>query len=187
MSSNAAIDSATIRPLDPNRKDQVAEAVFILNEAYRSEKNWTSDYGFVRGPRTDFDEYVEQMKQKTVLVAVLEEAGNGGGEKVIGCISIMLSSESPTTGHLGTFAVRPDHGGKGLGTRLMKTAEEFCRGKGASHVVLDSNDRTLAIRAWYSRLGYVDTEMKRSVHEVIRGSLAEAVVDFNFIRMRKEL
>lgn len=185
-------DSAVIRPLDAGRKDQVAEAVSIVNLCYRGDKNWTNEKHIIRGARITVDELLEELEEMTMFVAVLAAAADGS-EKIIGCISSGLISKSvmgpirEATGYAGTFAVHPDYGGKGLGNKLMQTAENFCRGKGALQMILDVLDCREDIIAWYSRKGYVlQRGRKRSACEALRNGRSEVLMDCSFMRMEKK-
>lgn len=183
-------DSATIRPLDPSHSDQVTETVSMINLCYRGDRNWTNEHHIVRGARITADELRQKMERVAMFVAVI----GSDAERIIGCITMNLRSVtgpvSPSSGYAGIFAVHPDYGGKGLGSRLMLHAEDFCLGKGASEMVLDTLDCRESILAWYGRRGYVTQHAtKRPAHELFsRNERFELLVEgVSFVRMEKKL
>jgi GNAT superfamily N-acetyltransferase len=62
---------------------------------------------------------------------------------------------SGTEGWMGPLAVRPDSQGNGLGKRVVQSAIEFVRSRGATTVGLETMPRTLDNIGFYSALGFV--------------------------------
>ncbi|MCP2352786.1 GNAT family N-acetyltransferase [Nonomuraea roseoviolacea] len=56
-----------------------------------------------------------------------------------GVVLASLSSREPTVGHLDLLAVHPERQGRGLGRELVRAAEEWLRGRGATQVRLAGN------------------------------------------------
>lgn len=78
--------------------------------------------------------------------------GNGN---VLGTGSLILEHKfihrGGTIGHIEDVAVHPDHGGKGVGSAVVKSLVELARQSGCYKVILSCNDENLA---FYSRLGF---------------------------------
>jgi GNAT superfamily N-acetyltransferase len=62
---------------------------------------------------------------------------------------------SGTEGWMGPLAVRPDSQGGGLGKRVVQSAIDFVRSRGATTIGLETMPRTLDNIGFYSALGFV--------------------------------
>ena len=62
---------------------------------------------------------------------------------------------SGTEGWMGPLAVRPDSQGNGLGKRVVQSAIDFVRSRGARTIGLETMPRTLDNIGFYSALGFV--------------------------------
>ena len=62
---------------------------------------------------------------------------------------------SGSEGWMGPLAVRPDSQGSGLGKRVVQSAVEFVRARGATTIGLETMPRTLDNIGFYSSLGFV--------------------------------
>jgi ribosomal protein S18 acetylase RimI-like enzyme len=62
--------------------------------------------------------------------------------------------DRPDVAHFGQLAVDPAVQGRGLGTRLIATAEARARCDGAREIALDTAESAGHLIAWYERLGY---------------------------------
>lgn len=79
--------------------------------------------------------------------------------KVIGCV--MVRKLTDKQGEFGMLVCHPDYRNKGIGSRLIRTAEERCRALGCSEIRLEllypkdwkQNTKEI-LKAWYPKLGY---------------------------------
>lgn len=120
----------------------MAELVVLINEAYRRDGGWTTEAHLLEGQRTD-------AEGVTDLLDTLIVSEDGG--RLVGCCAI------DGNGYFGTFAVRQDQQGKGIGAALLAEAERRCSDAGLPHVemtVLSGRDELIA---FYARRGYAPT------------------------------
>ena len=85
---------------------------------------------------------------RTVVAA--DREGN-----VLGTASLILEHKfihkGGTFGHIEDVAVHPDHGGKGVGSALVRALVDLARHSGCYKVILSCNDQNLA---FYAKLGF---------------------------------
>jgi len=78
-----------------------------------------------------------------------------GDGNVLGTASLILEHKfihrGGTIGHIEDVAVHPSHGGKGVGSAVVRALIELARQSGCYKVILSCNDQNLA---FYSRLGF---------------------------------
>lgn len=76
-------------------------------------------------------------------------------DKVLGTASLILEHKfihrGGTIGHIEDVAVHPEHGGKGVGSAVVRELVEMARQSGCYKVILSCSDENLA---FYSRLGF---------------------------------
>lgn len=89
--------------------------------------------------------------------------------------------ERPDVATIGQFGITPDRQGGGIGTRLLRAAEQMAVASGAAELALDTSEGADHLIAWYEREGfrfveYAQWEGKtyRSVIMSKRLSLGEA-------------
>ncbi len=80
---------------------------------------------------------------------------------------------------LHTLVVSPQASGRGYGTRFVAFYEEYARAMGCPELRLDTNERNLAARALYARLGYREIAV---VPTVFNG-----IPDINLVLLEKHL
>ena len=77
------------------------------------------------------------------------------GEHVIGTASLILEHKfihrGGTIGHIEDVAVHPAHGGKGVGSAVVRSLVELARDSGCYKVILSCSDQNLA---FYTKLGF---------------------------------
>lgn len=114
-------------------------------------------------------------------------------DKIIGCIQCHMVTKD--AGEFGMLVVEPSQRGRGLGTRLIRHAEEHCLGKGARsiHLMLlhpkGWEQRTKEIlKKWYPSLGYVKSQEFEDVFKKDYSELAsELETECYFTMYKKEL
>lgn len=124
--------------------DDVPELVSVINEAYRREGGWTTEAHLLDGQRIDSAAVLDALD--TLIVAV--------EEKVVGCCALAIVDGH---GHFGTFAVRQDLQGAGVGATLLAEAERRAAQAGAAYVEMTVLSGRAELLAFYTRRGYVTT------------------------------
>jgi predicted N-acetyltransferase YhbS len=122
----------------------VADLVSVINEAYRREGGWTTEAHLLDGQRIDAAAVMDALD--TLIVAV--------DEQVVGCCALAIVNGH---GHFGTFAVRQDLQGSGVGAALLTEAERRAAQAGAVYVEMTVLSGRAELLAFYSRRGYVAT------------------------------
>lgn len=93
----------------------------------------------------------------TVLVAAPEANSN----EIVGTITL---SQTAGAGQIGLLAVREDHRGQGVGTRLMAAAHEWLRERGVAEVNVVTQLENREACGLYSRWGYKIAEVRQMFH-----------------------
>ncbi len=83
------------------------------------------------------------------------------GSQPVGVCRVFTATESGKT-MIGRVAVRKPLRGRGLGTDIIKAAEEYAAGSGAGEIWIHSQEQAAG---FYSALGYEDT----GIHDVEEG------------------
>ncbi|AKU91958.1 GNAT family N-acetyltransferase [Vulgatibacter incomptus] len=132
--------------------DSLANLTVLLNRAYRS----LADMGlhFVAATQ-DERRTRERVRNGMCFLAM------AGGEPV-GTLTYYPPSatygsrwlDRPEVASVKQFAVAPAHQGKGIGNRLLETAESTARISGATELALDTAQRATHLVAYYGRHGY---------------------------------
>ncbi|PXF47185.1 Streptothricin acetyltransferase [Gracilariopsis chorda] len=150
----------TIRPIQSERELEVDAVVAMVNRCYRSTENWTNENAILEGVRICRDSLKYNAKQFDIFVVEDPES-----KAIVGCIKTGLTQDTvvaklpESVGCIGLFAVSPDFQSRGLGSRIMRFAENFCREKGARRMALEVLSVRNDIIAWYERCGYTNTGM----------------------------
>jgi predicted N-acetyltransferase YhbS len=113
----------------------------VINAAYRIAEGF-----FIDGHRITLDE-VRQLFTKGAFFVASDENG------LQGCVYIEPRGERA---YLGLLSVEPSRQQSGLGSRLMRAGEEYCRERGARFMdILIVNLRS-ELPAFYAHRGYVE-------------------------------
>ena len=124
----------------PATTDDAETLAALINAAYRVE-----DF-FKIGDRIDVDGVRREMTVGGFLVL---EDDHG----IAGCVFVQVRGE---LGYFGLLSVDPSRQGQGIGTTLLRAAEEFCRGAGCRTMeILVVNLRT-ELLPYYQRHGYIE-------------------------------
>jgi N-acetylglutamate synthase-like GNAT family acetyltransferase len=128
---------------------RVSELVRLINAAYAAGEVglWLDDTG-----RTDEGEIAAAVRAGEMLVATIDG-------RTVGCARVRALDA--TTGEVGLVAVGPEAWGSGVGGRLMRTAENLMRTRGATSMRLvllvprgSVHPAKQRLHDWYTRLGY---------------------------------
>jgi GNAT superfamily N-acetyltransferase len=93
-----------------------------------------------------------------VLVATRD-----GSESLLGAVTLHVTPVMHRVGPIGRFtAVVVDESarGKGIGSTLIRAAEEFLRAQGCAMIEVTSNKKRTDAHAFYERLGYTATSFR---------------------------
>jgi N-acetylglutamate synthase-like GNAT family acetyltransferase len=168
--------------VSPATDDALApELAELINAAYT-----ISEGEFWQEPtsRTSSAEVGKRIRAGEMLVA----SSNG---RVLGCAT--LRPVDPTTAELGLVSVRTDGWGSGVGSELVRAADETGRTRGMATMQLKvlapqgrSHPGRERLQAWYERLGYglVDSLAFEQVSTHSASKLAEPC---EFLVFRKRI
>ncbi|HEX6658591.1 MAG TPA: GNAT family N-acetyltransferase [Ilumatobacter sp.] len=162
---------------DPTVVDTVVD---VVNRAYTTAESelWRRPL-----PRTNADETRTAIANEEVAVARLEGA-------IVGSLFVRLLDAD--TGWFGALGVDPAFDGHGIGGRLVEFAEHRALGAGAGTMQLEllvpiqSIAHTDRLAAWYSALGYRETD-SRELAELDPTCIEDALVEIRVSVMRKSL
>jgi len=113
----------------------------LVNAAFRPERF------FIDADRTNPEKVRELLQKGKFLLA--EEAG-----ALAGCVYVEVRGER---GYFGLLAVDPALQRSGLGSRLVVSAEEYCRAAGCQFMDLTIVNLRTELPGFYHRLGYVES------------------------------
>ncbi|KAI9001610.1 acyl-CoA N-acyltransferase [Gaertneriomyces semiglobifer] len=136
----------------------IEELLPIINHAYRNPAGWTNESHLVEGARALKDDLLPLMDESatpSTAVLVYTSPSETGGECLLGCINISMTS--PQVGYFGLLAVSQAHQSQGIGRRLLTAAFDVLKQWGADKceiTVLIDRDQ---IMQWYERHGFVKT------------------------------
>ena len=134
------IDDAEIKPLERGQLDELIDA---QNEIF-------SDYIIpMKSTREFFLDFQRSVggDLRNVLVALFDG-------KIVGYVNPVIDRQE---GWIGGVGVIPGMRGRGLGHRLMRSAEELFRSKGARDIYLEVIEGNSRAQRLYEELGYVAT------------------------------
>jgi ribosomal protein S18 acetylase RimI-like enzyme len=145
--------------------DEVDAIVLLINRAFAIESFFKS------GDRTN-PEQVRKMMQDGKFLLLID------GGAIVACVWLKITGER---GYLGTLSVDPERQKSGLGTRMMREAEEYFRAAGCKVVDIRLVNLRTELPAIYRKFGFVETGMQSA--EVIKS----ATRPIHFITMSKKL
>jgi GNAT superfamily N-acetyltransferase len=113
----------------------------LINRAFTVERF------FIDADRIDLAEVRERFRSGRFLV--LEEGG-----ALAACVYLELRGPR---GYLGLLSVEPARQGRGIGSRMMDAAEDYCRGEGCRHLDLRVVNLRQELPPFYRQRGYLET------------------------------
>ena len=149
--------------------DVVERLVDLINRVYDEAESglWKRP-----GTRTNRDQVRTLLRGKRLILAELDGA-------IVGSVNVNLMDEE--VAEFGMLAADPDHRGLGIGTMLVKAAEEWARSMNRRTMRLElltprswAHPRKEFLKAWYARIGYVPqfTEPLEKTHPELIDELA---------------
>lgn len=130
--------SARVRVAD---EADAAAIAAVTNAAFAVET-------FLEGLRTDARRVAEMMGQGIFLVCA------GKDSRIVA--SIYMETRG-ARGYFGMLAVDPLYQGKGLGARMVQSAEDYCRERGCAAMDITVLSLRPELLPFYHRLGYAET------------------------------
>jgi ribosomal protein S18 acetylase RimI-like enzyme len=143
----------------------ISQIVNLINRAFAVERFFKS------GDRTDSEQIQHMMEQGKFLL--LENDGDP-----VACVFVKVTGDR---GYIGTLSVDPTHQRSGLGRRMMREAEEYCRAAGCKAVDIRIVNLRKELPAIYHKLGFIETGTQSA--EVIKN----ATRPIHFLTMSKFL
>lgn len=128
--------------------------VKLLDSAYRGENSkqgWTSEADlFIGERRTDEASVAELMKRPgAVFLKYVNEKG-----VIEGCVFLQKKDKRL---YLGMFSVSPATQGKGIGKKILSTADEYARSQNCSSIYMTVISVRKELITWYEKNGYSQT------------------------------
>jgi predicted N-acetyltransferase YhbS len=138
----------------------------VINRAFGPAEHF-----FVEGDRITLEEVLDSLRSGAFFVA------ENDGETV-GCVYVEPRGERA---YLGLLSVDPDEQHRGMGSSLMRAAEEFCIDAGCRSMDIKIVNLRTELPSYYRKFGYTETGSSPFPAEV------ETKVPCYFIDMSKPL
>jgi ribosomal protein S18 acetylase RimI-like enzyme len=139
--------------------------VVLINRAFAVERF------FKNGDRADAEMVQQNLKEgKFLLLADQDE--------IVACIFVKLMGERA---YLGTLSVDPERQRSGLGSRMMKEAEVYCRAAGCKVLDIRIVNLRNELPGIYRKFGFVETGTQSA--EMVKN----ASQPIHFVTMSKAL
>jgi len=128
--------------------------VSLANSAYRgdsSKKGWTTEAHLLEGElRTDTISLAQLLqKPEAAILKHLDDEGS-----ITGCVYLEKQDKKI---YLGLLSVSPDKQAKGIGKKLLVSAEEYARNQNCSSIIMNVISVRQDLISWYVRHGYHPT------------------------------
>ncbi|PVZ14288.1 GNAT family N-acetyltransferase [Actinomycetospora cinnamomea] len=153
----------------------------LVHSAYRGpsgREGWTSEADLIDGPRTTRALLAADLADPSITMLV---AGD-----LLGCAAV-THPEGSDTASFGMFAVRPGAQQGGIGTTLLRAAEEHALERGATTMEMCVIDRRTELIEWYERRGYTRTGETRPFPYGAEGVGEPRGDNFRFAVLEKDL
>lgn len=143
-----------------------AQITAVINAAFRIAEGF-----FIESSRITVAEVEESMKKGAFLVAE-------NGEKLLGCVYVEMRG---TRSYLGLLSVDPESQQSGVGSLLMREAEQYCRERGSQFMDILIVHLREELPAYYSKRGYIENGTSQFPADV------KTLLPVHFINMSKPL
>ena len=143
----------------------IPDLVSLINRAFGVTRK------FRQGDRTNATQIQDMMNSGKFLLL-------RGDRGLVACVYLRLTG---TRAYLGTLSVDPSEQRKGIGTQVMRSAEEYCRVAGCTAIDIRIVNVRTELPDIYHKFGFVETGTQSA--EVIK----DATMPIHFITMSKNL
>jgi ribosomal protein S18 acetylase RimI-like enzyme len=138
--------------LVPATVADLPELQTLVNGAYRGEgsrRGWTTEADLLGGIRTDLENLrsIIANPQASILTCRL-------ADRLVGCVHV---ERKECDLYVGMLTVAPDLQAAGLGSLLLRAAEERAVAMGCAAVIMSVIPQRAELLAWYVRRGYAPT------------------------------
>ncbi len=158
------MDEITDAIREASRAD-IPQLVPLINRAFAVTR------AFRRGARSNPEQIQQMMGEGKFLLL-------GSQEDPVACVYLRFTGERA---YLGTLSVDPARQKQGIGTRMMRYAENYCRSAGCKAIDIRIVNVRTELPGIYHKFGFVESGTQS----------AEAIMDatqpIHFITMAKEL
>ncbi|WP_199800417.1 GNAT family N-acetyltransferase [Qipengyuania gaetbuli] len=130
----------------------------LVESAYRGDsarQGWTHEADLLDGERTSMSEIERMIGAPDIALCVARNEEH----RIVGCVAVTAVSDS--LGYLGMLTVSPTLQSAGLGTKLLRGAEEKARSMGLKVMEMTVISQRDSLIAWYERSGYRPTGERR--------------------------
>jgi N-acetylglutamate synthase-like GNAT family acetyltransferase len=158
------MDETTDAIREASRSD-IPHLVSLINRAFAVTR------AFRRGVRTDPEQIEHMMGEGKFLLL-------GSELDPVACVYLRLTGERA---YLGTLSVDPAKQRHGIGSRMMRYAEDYCRAAGCKAIDIRIVNVRTELPGIYHKFGFVETGTQSA--EAIK----DATQPVHFIIMTKEL
>jgi ribosomal protein S18 acetylase RimI-like enzyme len=139
--------------------------VTLVNRAFEVERF------FMDADRTNLDDIRRHLEKGTFLLLVERS-------ELTACVYVQISGDR---GYIGLLSVDPTRQRSGIGSLLMRRAEDYCQRAGCRIVDLRIIDLRTELLAFYRKHGYVERGIESA--DVVK----DAKLPVHFVVMSKEL
>ncbi|SFG78705.1 GNAT family N-acetyltransferase [Oribacterium sp. WCC10] len=175
-------DNVRIRKANKSDLDAV---VNIYDEIHKTEEEGIISVGWIRGIYPVKETAEEALKREDLFI--IEKDGIVLGSGIINKIQVDVykktkwehEAEDDKVCVLHTLTISPMAGKQGLGKEFIKFYENYALENGCSELRIDTNERNMAARKMYSKLGYKEVAI---VPTVFNG-----IPDVNLVLLEKYL
>ncbi len=146
-------------------RSEIPQLVSLINRAFAVTRV------FRRGVRTNPEQLERMMDEGKFLLL-------GSERDPVACVYLRLSGEHA---YLGTLSVDPARQRQGIGSRMMRYAEDYCRAAGCKAIDIRIVNVRTELPGIYHKFGFVETGTQSA--EAIK----DAIQPIHFVIMTKEL
>lgn len=159
--------------------DDIPALNVLVNSAYRGEgskKGWTTEADFLYGIRTSEASLKEMISREGAVILLAEEEN-----ELKGCVFLEQQDDSL---YLGMLTVKPELQGKGLGSQLMKAAEQRARNLNCDKIKMSVITIREELIAYYQRKGYADSGERKPFPTDPEFGIAKQPLEFMVMEKR---
>ena len=135
-----------------------AEIRQLVESAYRGDsarRGWNHEADLLDDERTSLAEIERMLEAPDVAFCIARNEASA----ITGCVAVTAMGER--LGYLGMLTVAPTLQSAGLGTRLLRAAEDMALTMGLAEMEMTVISQRDSLIAWYERSGYARTGERR--------------------------